>query len=304
MKSKLLWALLADGPYISSRSDGKGVVHRLSAEFERLTGWSPDQWLGKGAIRSFTRTTSSGSFRRKSCEGGSWLNALRMVTKSGEYRRVEVCTYPFIGSGWQGSARIRHCRDMTEYFVLLDRRKDAEVGGACVVRRDGRYCRGSFSRWPHHARAVHPRRHAALAQRSTASRSAAPEIENCYRLLSPPRASHASRRRSVLENRCVTSFRMRSEAKGTGSRLSIRRSTTTAFWPSRTTSPNVWRWKRRFASATSASASLQRISTWSSGAARSMAPRLCQLSLRARRRYLAESIRRRSQPTHADDPPR
>lgn len=148
---ELLWALLADGPYILFETDGKGVIHRLSAGFERLTGWPPDYWLGKSAQSMLHPDDIVRFFSPQIMIGDTWLNALRMVTRSGDYRRVEVCTYPLIGPDGNVRRVFGIGRDMTEYFVLLDRRKETESESRAlfaamdhvviVVSRDGKIMR-------------------------------------------------------------------------------------------------------------------------------------------------------------------
>ncbi|MCC7209478.1 MAG: PAS domain-containing protein, partial [Anaerolineae bacterium] len=71
--------------------------------------------------------------------------------RSGDYRRFEVCTYPLIGPNGNLERVFGIGRDLTEYFIHMDRRKDAESearalfaamdGVVLILSRDGHIMR-------------------------------------------------------------------------------------------------------------------------------------------------------------------
>ncbi len=112
---------------IFTLSFGDGIFRSINPVFEKITGWSRAEWIGKfflDIIHPDDRALALEKHREAVNGAGVIRYDLRCLTRSGAYRITEVTTAPLLQNGVV-SGRLGIARDITERTVLEEQLRHA-----------------------------------------------------------------------------------------------------------------------------------------------------------------------------------
>lgn len=108
-------------------SFGDGLFQSINPVFEKITGWSRTEWIGRSfldIVHPDDRALALEKHREAVNGAGVMRYDLRCLTRSGAYRITEVTTAPILRNG-AVSGRLGIARDITERTVLEEQLRHA-----------------------------------------------------------------------------------------------------------------------------------------------------------------------------------
>ncbi len=112
---------------IFTLSYGDGVFRSINSTFEKITGWSRDEWVGKSfleIVHPDDRQIALAKHHEAMNGAGTIRYELRCLTKSGEYRVTELTTTDLRNNGVL-AGRLGIARDITERNALEEKLRQA-----------------------------------------------------------------------------------------------------------------------------------------------------------------------------------
>ncbi len=112
---------------IFTLSYGDGAFRSINSTFERITGWTREEWLGKsfvGIVHPDDRAIALAKHQEAINGAGTLRYELRCMTKSGEYRVTELTTTDIQNNGVV-TGRLGIARDITERSALEEKLRQA-----------------------------------------------------------------------------------------------------------------------------------------------------------------------------------